>query len=169
MLRVHFVPSSNTNIFSSHQSITLPLFTYTNISTAEHNYPSHLDYQKLSNKNIGKEEITIIHHSPEMHWSSHMVDIWESNSVQRCNFTFKVTGRLLLEVGFFTAVGCQRSALDYVPHTLADVSFPSRGLYKSSTHPLLPQLVVYYFSSPLNFCFKKYGTKSTVWPLSFST
>ena len=50
----------------------------------------------------------------------------------------------------------------------------AKRLYKGSTHPLLPQLVVYYFSSPLSFCFKKkkkerkrkkHGTKSNVRPL----
>lgn len=72
---------------------------------------------------------------------------------------------------FSAAVGCQRSGWDYEPGLTSHFAAEASRLYKGSTHPLLPLLVMYYcFFSPLiNFCFKKkYGTKSEVWPLSIS-
>lgn len=54
--------------------------------------------------------------------------------------------------GIFTAVGCQRSALDYVPHTLADLSFPSRGQapvqrQHSSSASTASRVLFFFFSS----------------------
>lgn len=99
-------------MFSSYLSIIFPLSTYIKVfhcrvQLFQHHGLSEIIQENVRNHQVKckqikrvegnagalKWQITVIHHNIglEMHWtsSSHMVDIYESNSVQRCDLTLR--------------------------------------------------------------------------------
>lgn len=176
------MPSSDTNIFSPYLCITLPslhlrkstAIQLPGLSGVTQNIGDPQVKSKQAEGKVGasKRQITVIHHniSPENALKTIIVThVVRIERVKQCPFCCKVTGRLLLEMGFSLLSDVRGQLCDYVPHTLTLTSHftaEAKRLYKGSTHPLLPQAgCVLFFSSPLSFCFKRkyiYGTKSNV-------
>lgn len=150
---MHYVPSASMNIFSSYIAITPPQSTSTNIplqSTAisHTQIVKRLSSKYRKNRRLSRGSklremwvkilvfffkkwfkiIVLEKWSPKMHQPSPLA--WYLrvfNSVQGGEFSLRwLEGRSAWN-GIFTAVGCQRSALDYVLQNLADLLFYSQA------------------------------------------
>lgn len=125
-----------------------------------------------------KCQITVIHNNtcPEMHWTSssslHVADIYESNSIQRCDFTLRWLEGCCSKWDF---PRCLMPEVSFILCT-AHSSWPLVSQRRPSACTKAALILCFHNWSSIVFLLlwvsalkKKKSTKSNVWPLSFST